>query len=252
MDCVGQAGGYSSRLFARLGKRTGYIGLVGDDSGGRLVRDTLARDSINLTGLFGDADGTNRSINLVYRDGRRKNFFDGRGSMTLQPNLALCRGVLAWTRLCPLLDRALVPPAAADRARARRGDRRRSPGRGDCGRPYRQDFVDGADILLLSGVNHPEPAPVIAAYHRRNPRAICVVGMGARGAVLDTADGVRWFGPVAHDRPVVDSNGAGDSLAVGFVTSYRRAVRGAARPAELASVVRSERATRDSQRPGCA
>jgi len=26
VDCVGQAGGYSSRLFARLGKRTGYIG----------------------------------------------------------------------------------------------------------------------------------------------------------------------------------------------------------------------------------
>jgi sugar/nucleoside kinase (ribokinase family) len=44
--------------------------------------------------------------------------------------------------------------------------------------------------------------------------------MGARGAVLGTADGVHWFGPVAHDRPVVDSNGAGDSLAVGFVTSY--------------------------------
>jgi len=38
------------------------------------VRDTLARDSVDLTGLFVDPGGTNRSVNLVCRDGRRKNF----------------------------------------------------------------------------------------------------------------------------------------------------------------------------------
>jgi hypothetical protein len=48
-----------------------------------------------------------------------------------------------------------------------------------------------ADILLLSGVNHPDPAPVIAAYRRRNPRAICVVGMGARGAAYGSAGSAR-------------------------------------------------------------
>jgi hypothetical protein len=40
VDYVGQAGGYASRLFAQLGKRTGYIGPVGDDHNGRLVRDS--------------------------------------------------------------------------------------------------------------------------------------------------------------------------------------------------------------------
>jgi sugar/nucleoside kinase (ribokinase family) len=220
VDCVGQAGGYSSRLFARLGKRTGYIGPVGDDPGGRLVRDTLARDGVDLSGLFVDAGGTNRSVNLVYRDGRRKNFYDGRGSMTLQPDLALCRGVLARTRLAHFSivhwARQLLP-IARELGAAVSVDLQDVVTADD---PYRRDFVDGADILLLSGVNHPDPAPVIAAVRRRNPRVICVVGMGARGAVLGTAAGVRWFGPVAHERPVVDSNGAGDSLAVGFVTSY--------------------------------
>jgi sugar/nucleoside kinase (ribokinase family) len=85
---------------------------------------------------------------------------------------------------------------------------------------YRQDFVDAADVLLFSAVNHPDPTPVIDAYRRRNPRAICVVGMGARGAALGTADGVRTFGPVRDDRPVVDTNGAGDSLAVGFLAGH--------------------------------
>jgi sugar/nucleoside kinase (ribokinase family) len=44
--------------------------------------------------------------------------------------------------------------------------------------------------------------------------------MGARGAALGTRDSVRFFGPVAHDKPVVDTNGAGDSLAVGFLASH--------------------------------
>jgi acarbose 7IV-phosphotransferase len=42
VDCVGQAGGYASRLFARLGVRTGYLGPVGDDhNGGFLTRPAL-------------------------------------------------------------------------------------------------------------------------------------------------------------------------------------------------------------------
>jgi acarbose 7IV-phosphotransferase len=220
IDSVGQAGGYSSRLFARLGKRTGYLGPVGDDPAGQLVRDTLARDGVDLTGLFTDADGTTRSVNLMYRDGRRKNFYDGRGSMTLQPDLALGRRVLARARLAHFSivhwARQLLP-IARELGAAISVDLQDVVTADD---PYRQDFVDAADVLLLSGVNHPDPAPVIAALRRRNPRATCVVGMGARGAVLGTADGVRWFAPVAHDHPVVDSNGAGDSLAVGFVTSY--------------------------------
>lgn len=220
VDCVGQAGGYASRLFARLGVRTGYIGPVGDDPAGHLVRDTLAREGIDLTGLFLDAGGTNRSVNLVYPDGRRKNFYDGRGSMTIAPDLALCRRVLARTRLAHFSivhwARQLLPIArelgvvvAVDLQDVVTADD-----------PYRHDFVDGADLLLFSGTNHPDPAPVIDAYRRRNPRLTCVVGMGARGAVLGTADGVQWFAPVPHEQPVVDTNGAGDSLAVGLLASH--------------------------------
>jgi sugar/nucleoside kinase (ribokinase family) len=220
IDCVGQAGGYASRLFAQLGKRTGYIGPVGDDHNGRLVRETLARDGIDLTALFVDAGGTNRSVNVMYKDGRRKNFYDGRGSMTLQPDLELCRRVLARTRLAHFSivhwARHLLPIArelgvfvAVDLQDVVAADD-----------PYRLDFVDGAELLFFSCVNHDDPTPVIDAYRRRNPRVICVVGMGARGAALGTPDGVRFFGPVAHEKPVVDTNGAGDSLAVGFLASH--------------------------------
>lgn len=55
VDCVGQAGGYSSRLFARLGKRACYIGPVGDDHGGRAGARHAGAPRRDLTGLFVDA-----------------------------------------------------------------------------------------------------------------------------------------------------------------------------------------------------
>jgi len=49
---------------------------------------------------------------------------------------------------------------------------------------------------------------------------IVVAGMGARGCALGTRDGLRYFKPVSMAAPVIDTNGAGDGLAVGFLSSY--------------------------------
>ena len=74
LDYVGQAGGYASRGYAQLGKRAAFIGYVGDDCSGRFIREELARDGIDQAAMFVDPAGTGRSINFMYRDGRRRNF----------------------------------------------------------------------------------------------------------------------------------------------------------------------------------
>ena len=51
LDYVGQAGGFPSRGFARLGVRTSFIGHVGADPLGEWVRAELAADGVDLTGL---------------------------------------------------------------------------------------------------------------------------------------------------------------------------------------------------------
>ena len=220
LDYVGQAGGYASRGYAQLGRKTAFIGYVGDDYQGQFIRREFARDGIDTTGLFVDPEGTSRSINFMYRDGRRKNFYDGKGHMALQPDLDLCRAVLAGSRLAhfslPNWARRLLP-IARDLGLTIACDIQDVVAVDDA---YRRDFVEGADILFFSAVNQADPAPLIEAFLALNPAQIVISSMGAQGCALGTGEGVEYFSPVEMEAPVIDTNGAGDSLAVGFLTSY--------------------------------
>jgi sugar/nucleoside kinase (ribokinase family) len=220
LDYVGQAGGYSSRGYAQLGKRTAFIGYVGDDFGGRFIREEFARDGVDMQALFLDPAGTSRSVNLMQSDGRRKNYYDGKGHMHLQPDPEICRGVLAQSGLAhfhiPNWARHVLPVAkrlgltiACDIQDVEAVDD-----------PYRQDFIAHADILFFSAVNHPDPMALIEAFLGIRPDQIVIVGLGAEGCKLGTREGIHFFPAVDMAAPVVDTNGAGDGLAVGFLTSY--------------------------------
>jgi len=220
IDYVGQAGGYSSRGYAQLGKKTAFIGYLGDDHLGHLVREQFAYDGIDMTGMFIDPMGTKRSINFMYKDGRRKNFYDGKGNMHIHPDLEVCRPILLKSRLAhfniPNWARYLLPVArevgmitAVDLQDVVYPDD-----------PYRQDFIRQADFLFFSAVNYDDPKPLIDAFLALKPDLIVVSGMGARGCALGTQKGVKYFPSVEIEAPVLDTNGAGDALAVGFLSSY--------------------------------
>jgi sugar/nucleoside kinase (ribokinase family) len=218
LDYAGQAGGFASRGYARLGHRTAFVGALGEDAAGGMVRAALAGDGVDLRGIFTDPAGTARSVNLVFWDGRRRFFYDGKGHMALRPDLEVCRSLLAgarlvhvnipnWARRVLPIARGLGVPVACDVQDVV-----------DPADPYRRDFVLGADYLFISAANHPDPAPLLRAYWRLNPGLTMVVGMGSRGCALGTAGEVRFVPPPPLDLPVVDTNGAGDALAVGFLT----------------------------------
>jgi acarbose 7IV-phosphotransferase len=220
LDYVGQAGGYASRGYAQLGKRTAFIGYVGDDFSGRFIRAELTRDGIDQSAMFIDPAGTSRSINFMYRDGRRKNFYDGKSHMQLNPDRAVCRSVLAESRLAhfniPNWARTLLPIAKEldvtiacdlqDVITLRDG--------------YREDFIEYADIVFFSAVNQVDPRKLIEELLQWKPELIVVSGMGAQGCALGIRDGIRYFESINMDASVIDTNGAGDGLAVGFLSSY--------------------------------
>ncbi len=218
-DYVGQAGGYAARGYAALGRRTAFIGSLGEDYGGHQVRETFIRDGIDIRAIWTDPAGTARSVNLVARDGSRKNFYDGKSHMWLQPDLTRCREVLAGARLAhvnlPNWARHLLPIArelgltiACDLQDMVRPDD-----------PYRADFIAAATILFCSAVNI-SPEELATRLLAGRPDRIVVLGLGQRGAALATSASYQVFPPPPLDLPVVDTNGAGDALAVGFLTSY--------------------------------
>ena len=220
LDYVGQAGGYASRGYAQLGRRTAFIGYVGDDFSGRFIRETFSRDGIDTTALFVDPLGTSRSINFMFGDGRRKNFYDGKSHMQLEPDFNICRTVLAQAKLAhfniPNWARYLLPIArelgltiAVDIQDVVTIDD-----------PYRQDFINYADILFLSATNYADPTPLIETFLQRKPKQIVVIGRGAAGCALGTQADIHFFSAEEMEAPVIDTNGAGDGLAVGFLASY--------------------------------
>lgn len=219
-DYVGQAGGYASRGYAALGYQTAFIGHVGADYSGEYIRQVLIGDGVDLAGLFIDPMGTSRSVNFMYRDGRRKNFYDGRGHMDLHPPVEICREIFTGAKLAhfniPNWARELLPIAhecgvkiAVDLQDVR-----------DLDDPYRQDFIQAADYLLFSAANHADPRPLIKACLQQNERQVILAGMGALGCMLGTRESITQFAVPNLNLPVVDTNGAGDSLAVGFLSAH--------------------------------
>jgi sugar/nucleoside kinase (ribokinase family) len=196
IDYVGQAGGYAGRGFARLGKKTAFIGYVGDDYQGRFVREELERDGIDLSALFIDPAGTSRSINFMYPDGRRKNFYDGKSHMKLMPDLACCREVLARARLAhfniPNWARRLLP-IARELGLTISCDIQDVISVDD---PYRRDFIREADILFFSAINQGDPAPLIREFMARSTG-----GFGdGRGRLCRRAERANPVFPVGRRR----------------------------------------------------
>jgi sugar/nucleoside kinase (ribokinase family) len=156
----------------------------------------------------------------MYRDGRRKNFYDGKGHMTLDIDMDSCRAVMSEARLAhfhlPNWARRLLP-VARELGLTIACDLQDITNPAD---PYRRDFIDHADILFFSATNHSDPAPLIGRLLDARPNRIVISGMGVQGCALGTAAGIEYFPPPPLDLPVVDTNGAGDALAVGFLSSY--------------------------------
>ncbi|MBN2280295.1 MAG: carbohydrate kinase family protein [Candidatus Marinimicrobia bacterium] len=249
-DYLGQAGGYGARGFASLGYRTAFIGYIGNDYHGEFIRRTFAKDGINTDGLFIDPAGTSRSINFIYPDGKRKNFYDGKSHMVLKPDLALCHQILKKTKLVhfniPNWARYLLPmakelniPISVDLQDIV-----------DPNDPYRQDFIQYADVIFFSNVNFDHPKIVMNTIENRYQGKIIISGMGQQGCAFQKDNQIHYYNPIDFGGPVVDTNGAGDGLAVGFLSQYfleKQTLESALKAAQIvARFTCSQKATTDN------
>jgi sugar/nucleoside kinase (ribokinase family) len=222
VDTPGHAAAYTARMCARLGHRTRLLGSVGDDALGEHLREVLGADGVDCSLLFTDPAGTGRSVNLVTPSGRRIFFYDGGSHMTLTPPQDLVDRALAgadlvfaslpnWARTVVARARVAGIPVAVDLQDVR-----------DSADPYRADFVASADYLFASAAHVPDPVAAATAWFAAGPARLVAFGMGPRGALLvqRRADGppeVLHQPPPPLGLPVIDTTGAGDALATGFL-----------------------------------
>ncbi|MET8676573.1 PfkB family carbohydrate kinase [Streptomyces sp. NPDC004647] len=202
-----------------LGLSTGFLDFIGDDPQGALVLRRLADSGVRFDPLL-SPDGTRRAVNLVDASGRRTSFYDGRDPLHLRmppehylPHLRRTRHVhVSITHFARfLLDdiEALGIPVSTDL--------HDWDGLAD----HHREFALRADVVFLSAAGAGERLAGVMRQILGEGRAEAVVATaGAGGAYLLTREGGRMPRHVpaaAPPAPVVDSNGAGDAFASGFL-----------------------------------
>lgn len=220
VDCLGQAGGFTSAGFRSLGYEVSFIGYAGTDIYGDTVRQELDRLGVNRECLFDTGMGTDRSINIIFNTGKRKSFYSGKGHLVGCPDQKMCAGQFVSSGLVhfniPDWSRHLLP-LARESGCVVSCDLQDIVSVDD---PYRRDFIEQSDILFFSSVNDPDYNRTFDRFLEINDQLTLITGLGEQGCAWHTHDSRGRMPAVSLGLPFADAVGAGDSLAVGFLSSY--------------------------------
>jgi fructoselysine 6-kinase len=190
----------------RLGRPVRYFGAVGRDDAGQRIRDALARLGIDVAGLVSMAGRTSISRIRVDESGDRHFEFEDFGVCAdYTPDMP----ALELAAECRAAHIGLLPGAAAVREwLSRRGVLVSQ----DCGvtRGY-----ENLGIAFCSQAAAAEPAEKIARDAVAGGARLAVVTCGADGSLA--FDGRTWWRASAVRVETVDTTGAGDSYAAGFL-----------------------------------
>jgi len=235
VDSIDMVIGSSSAIFAcgavRLGLRTAFVGVVGDDPMGRFMLDAMRERGIDVEGCRVDPE-VPTGATVILTNGVDRAILTAPGTVPLLrgedvPETLVARARHVHVGSLFMLD-ALRPALAARLAAARRAGVTTSV---DCNWDPREAWDGGIwDILRETDVFLPNAAEatriagiddVEAAAGRlaaAGPRVVAVK-CGADGALAATPDGTLVRVPsLAVD--AVDTTGAGDSFDAGFVAGF--------------------------------
>lgn len=210
---------------ARLGLRTAFVGQVGSDAAGDLVRRTLAGRGVNVTHLLACAGATATAIIVIPESsGERMVLWHRDAELTFDPK-ALPVPMLQSAQVVHVDDVDLPLAVAAARIARRAGVLVTTDI--DQTEPAVLDLVAQASHAIFAGhvpevlTGESSPERALEALGRRYPDAVLCVTRGAEGALLwQNGALLRVAG---HVVPVVDTTGAGDIFRAGFIYGLCRA-----------------------------
>ena len=235
VDSIDLVIGSSSAIFAcgaaRLGLRTAFVGVVGDDPMGRFMLDAMRARGVDVAGCRVDRD-VPTGASVILTSGSDRAILTAPGTMALLRDEDVPEGLVARARHVHVgsvfqLD-ALRPRLTARLAAAHRAGLTTSA---DCNWDPRETWDGGLwDILRETDVFMPNAAEATQITGTTNvetaaralvaagPRVVAVK-CGMDGAIAVERDGTLTRVP-SLAVAAVDTTGAGDSFDAGFVAGF--------------------------------
>ncbi|MEU6762656.1 adenosine kinase [Streptomyces sp. NPDC046853] len=216
---AGQTGDFVAMGVQALGLRTHHVDLIGDDHEGDLVRALHRERGIPFTEVP-QRGGTKRAVNLVGPDGRRLSLYDNSRSLEadrLPP--ALIESLAAVSRHAHV---SLTYPCAyaLPVLRAQGVTISTDLHNWDGVETYHEAFAYEADLVFLSATALKDPEKTMRQIAARGRAGAVVATAGAEGAHLLAGGELTHVPTVTPPAPVVDSNGAGDAFASGYLFGW--------------------------------
>lgn len=227
--------GSSTAIFAAniasLGTKTGFVGMIGKDSFGRLIKNELAAKNVD-TGLLIETDkyATGATIVLSYDEDRAN--FTYQGAMDFMSFEDIDKSVFGNTRHIHISsvfmqsgimkDLTEILSYARSKGVTTSLDTQWDP-------TEKWDF-DYREILPLVNVFLPNEKELVLLTHSSNLNEaiekirpyinVCVVKRGNQGSLMITNKGDEFNKAAFLNEHVVDTIGAGDSFNAGFINGF--------------------------------
>jgi sugar/nucleoside kinase (ribokinase family) len=229
----GGSGANVAVWLARLGRRTTFVGRIGDDLFGRWLRDDLVAEGV-APALMVDKARRTGVIQVLVEPGGERTMAPDRGANAVWAPDEISEALIAGADLLHvvgyvLLDRASQPGALTAMAYARKhgvpvslDPSSHAPLLG-LGADVFWDMVGQVDLLLpnrqeaqaLTGSR--EPADALPAL--RKHAGTIVIKLDREGCIASVGQGVeRTPAPAV---PVINATGAGDAFDAAFLASWR-------------------------------